>query len=184
MFIFRRRKARVSEGRKWRPNSRFHRSKMFPYQGIMLHKISFPVLCAQKLRITNQNSLKRLVSLWYETRTWRAKHNGREADVKGNLLPFLKITLVAVTYPSPMPQSPSLSPYPLLLKPNHIWDGNSNGPITSLVLHSCLFDWQGQASLTNYFQSCQWSGTLYYNMIISLKVFLFLVLLENCNLYD
>ena len=33
-------------------------------------------------------------------------------------------------------------------------------------------------------QARQWSGTLYPNMIISLKVFLFLVLLENCNLYN
>ena len=53
---------------------------MFPYRGIMLHKIYFPVLCAQKLRMTlinedkerhYQNSLKRLVS--YDTnRTRRA----------------------------------------------------------------------------------------------------------------
>ena len=54
------------------------------------------------------------------------------------------------------------------LNPNHIWDRNSNGQIiTNLVLHGCLFDWQGQASLTNYFQSFQWSGTQYSNMIIS-----------------
>ena len=32
--------------------------------------------------------------------------------------------------------------------------------------------------ITNYFQSCQWSGALYFQKVLS-----FLVLLENCNLY-
>ena len=37
-----------------------------------------------------------------------------------------------------------------VLKPNQ--NGNLNLPITILVSHGCLFDWQGQAGPTNYSQ--------------------------------
>ena len=69
-----------------------------------------------------------------------------------------------------------------VLKPNQ--NGNLNLPITILVSHGCLFDWEGQAGPTNYSQVVSEfrSGTLYSNRIISLKIFL--VLLKNCNLYD
>ena len=53
----------------------------------------------------------------------------------------------------------------------------------SFRMVACLIDRVRQA-ITNYFQSRQPSGTLYSNMIILLKVFLFLVHLENCNLLD
>ena len=45
----------LSEGGKWQPSSLFHRSKMFPYQGIMLLKTVFPVLFALKLGMTLMN---------------------------------------------------------------------------------------------------------------------------------
>ena len=97
---------------------------MFPYRGIMLHKIYFPVLCAQKLRMTlinedkerhYQNSLKRLVSLWYETRTRHAKHNGREAEWRKRkptfpLCPLILSWIELVRYLRTFRTSPFQSP--------------------------------------------------------------------------
>ena len=48
-----------------------------------------------------------------------------------------------------------------------LWSVKSQGIFVILMGGNPVFDWEGQASLSNYFQSCQWSGTLYFNMIIS-----------------
>ena len=65
---------------------------------------------------------------------------------------------------------------------NPIIDHHSNGPITSLVLHGCLFDWQGQLVLTNYFQSYSFFFFFFPPPIRNLLLGLFPFLRIQCNL--